>query len=222
MSCCTPAGYRTIFGSGTADRDARRYREKGLTGSAAWLRDALAREGVDGATVVEVGGGIGALQLELLAAGAARAANIELVDSYEATARDLIAAHGLKGRIDRRLGDFAEQPELAAAADIVVMHRVICCYPDADRLMAEACGHANDRIAITIPRQTWWIRLGFTAMNAWLRVRRIDFRGFVHPPARIQAAARAQRFEVTHETRGLLWRSMIFQRAGAAVSGPRG
>jgi magnesium-protoporphyrin O-methyltransferase len=220
MSCCTPAGYRTIFGGQAADRDVRRYRKHGLSGSAAWLRDALAGDGVDGSTVVEVGGGIGALQLELVEAGAARAANIELVQSYEPAARDLIAEHGLTGRIDRRIGDFAAQPELAPAGDIVVMHRVICCYPDADRLMSEACAHARDRVAVTIPRRTWWIRLGFTAMNAWLQLRRIDFRGFVHPPAEVQAAARAQRFELKRATRGRLWQSMVFQRSG--VSGLRG
>src|SRR5436190_4335179 len=151
MSCCTPAGYRTIFGGETADRDARRYREKGLTVSAAWLRDALAGDGVGGSSVVEVGGGIGALQVELLEAGAGHAANIELVESYEPAARDLIAQRGLKGRIDRRIGDFAEQPEIVPPADIVVMHRVVCCYPDADRLMSEACAHARDRVAVTIP-----------------------------------------------------------------------
>ena len=53
MNCCTPAGYRTIFGSKTAEREGRRYRRKGLAGSARWLAEALA----DGGRQREVGAG---------------------------------------------------------------------------------------------------------------------------------------------------------------------
>jgi magnesium-protoporphyrin O-methyltransferase len=77
MNCCTPTGYRTIFGAKTVQRDARRYRRKGLTGSAGWLRDALSEDGVSERSVLEVGGGIGSLQIELLEAGASHATNVE-------------------------------------------------------------------------------------------------------------------------------------------------
>ncbi len=81
-------------------------------------------------------------------------------------------------RVDRHIADFAEQPEQVPAADIVILHRVICCYPDADTLTSAACGRAKDRVAITIPREAPWVKLGFWAMNAWLRIRRIAFRGY--------------------------------------------
>ncbi|HEX2378907.1 MAG TPA: hypothetical protein VHI30_15170 [Gaiellales bacterium] len=213
MSCCTPAGYRTIFGARTVERDARRYRRKGLTGSAAWLRDALVAGGVDGRAVSEIGGGIGALQIELVEAGAARAANVEIVETYEPAARELIAEHGVEGRVERRIGDVVGDPELAPAADIVVMHRVICCYPDADRLMSEGCVHARERVAITIPTERWWVRLGVGAMNAWLRLRRVPFQAYVHPYEQVAAAAERHGFRVARQSAGRLWQSSIFERA---------
>ena len=121
MSCCTPTGYRTIFGAKTVERDARRYRRKGLTGSAGWLVHELTRDGLDDAAVLEVGGGIGCLQIELLEAGASYATNVEMVDSYEEAARELIAERGLEGRIDRRVADYVQEAEHTPAADIVVM-----------------------------------------------------------------------------------------------------
>ena len=139
MSCCTLTGYRTIFGGKTVEREARRYRRKGLTGSARWLLHALTGEGVSEASVLEVGGGIGGLQIELLNAGAAHATNVEIIDSYEAAAGALIAKHGVGGPVERHIADFAEHPDETPAADIVIMHRVICCYPDPDALMAAAC-----------------------------------------------------------------------------------
>jgi len=211
MNCCTPTGYRTIFGAKTVQREARRYRRKGLTGSAGWLREALTEDGVNESSVLEVGGGIGDLQIELLEAGASHATNVEIIDNYEATAHSLIEEHGMDDRVDRHIADFAEQPNQVPAADIVIMHRVICCYPDPDTLTCAACGRAKDRVAITIPREAPWVKLGFWAMNAWLRLRRIAFRGYVHPHAQILDTAAAQGFHATHHDRGLLWDSFVLQ-----------
>ncbi len=212
MSCCTPTGYGAIFGAKTVERDARRYRRKGLTGSARWLLHTLIDDGVDGVSVLEVGGGIGGLQLELLKAGAASTANVEIVDSYEATARALITEGGMAGRVERRVADFAQCPEAVPAADIVIMHRVICCYPDPQALITAACARAGDRIAITIPRETWWVKLGFRGMNTCLRLRRIAFRGYVHPPAQMIRLADSCGFHSAHHQRGALWESVVLQR----------
>ena len=51
--------------------------------------------GVDDATVLEVGGGVGEIQLELLARGAARTVNLELSGAYEAEAARLIDEAGV-------------------------------------------------------------------------------------------------------------------------------
>jgi len=67
MNCCTPTGYRTIFGAKTVQRDARRYRRKGLTGSAGWLRNALSEDGVTERSVLEVGGGIDVWMMKRIA-----------------------------------------------------------------------------------------------------------------------------------------------------------
>src|SRR3954451_14379453 len=184
MSCCTPTGYRTIFGAKTVERDARRYRRKGLTGSARWLLHALTGVGVSEASVLEVGGGIGGLQIELLNAGAAHATNVEIIDSYEAAAGALVTDHGVAAHVERHIADFAEHPDQTPAADIVILHRVICCYTDPDALITAACNQAHDRVAITVPRESWWVKFGFSVMNWWLRLRGVAFRGYVHPLGR--------------------------------------
>jgi hypothetical protein len=212
MNCCTPAGYRTIFGAATVERDARRYRRKGVTGSARWLLQTLVGDSVTEASVLEVGGGVGSLQIELIEAGATRATNVEIIDSYEAVAHSLIGEHDLDGRVLRLVADFAQHPDQTPAADVVIMHRVICCYPDADALMTAACAHAHDRVAITIPREAWWIKLGFWGMNTWLRLRRIAFRGYVHPPDRMIALAGSHGLSPIHHQRGWMWESLVLRR----------
>lgn len=213
MTCCTPSGYRTIFGSRAAQREARRYRRKGLAGSARWLAETLERAGVGGRSVLEVGGGVGGLQIELLEAGADRATNVEIIDTYEGVAGALLAERGLGERVERRIADFGAAADETPPADLVVLHRVICCYPDADVLMEAACTHARERVAITIPRESAWIRLGFAVMNASFRLRRIDFRTYVHPLDPMLAVAGGRGFEVAERQRGALWQSFILQRA---------
>jgi magnesium-protoporphyrin O-methyltransferase len=213
MSCCTPTGYRTIFGAKTVERDARRYAKKGLVPSARWVFERLRGPTLTGRSVLEIGGGIGDLQIELLEAGAAHATNIELIDTYETAARKLIFDHGFEQRIDRRISDFALEADAAPTANIVVMHRVVCCYPDPDTLVAAACEHSSDRVAITVPNESWWVTLGFATMNAWFRVRRISFQAYVHPIERMTAVAAIHGFQSTDVQRGRVWTSMILGRS---------
>ena len=212
MSCCTPAGYRAVFGTETAERDARRYRKKGLRGSARWLVDRLRERGVRGRSILEIGGGIGDIQVELLRAGAAHATNVEIIDTYEETASALMVEAGLDGRTERRISDVGRQPGDAPTADIVVLHRVICCYPDPDALLAAACSHSRDVVAITIPRESWWNRLGFGAMNMWFRLRRIEFRVYDHPIPPMLKLAASYGFRPTDDQHGRVWESIILVR----------
>ena len=119
-----------MFSGRFARRTARRYRRRGLSRSARALVGFLADRGIDGATVLKIGGGVGQVQVELLRRGAARAVNLELATSYEAEAAQLLKSSGLGGRVERRFLDIAQSPGEVEPADVVVLHRVVCCYPD--------------------------------------------------------------------------------------------
>src|SRR5437588_3037836 len=140
-SCCSPKGYRWVFSERSARAEARRYRRRGLDATSKRIVEYLTTEGVEGLSVLEVGGGIGAIQIELLKAGAARAVSVELTPTYEAVARSLLQEHGLEDRVERRVTDFAEDGAAVEPADIVVMNRVICCYPDMPKLAGAAADH---------------------------------------------------------------------------------
>ena len=87
--CCSTAAYGAFFDEKLARRDAARYRKRGLGRAGRRLVDLISARGITGAEVLEIGGGIGSLQLELLERGAARATNSELSPAYEAEARTL-------------------------------------------------------------------------------------------------------------------------------------
>jgi 2-polyprenyl-3-methyl-5-hydroxy-6-metoxy-1,4-benzoquinol methylase len=207
--CCASRDYEKLFGKRTAAHDARRYRKRGLTGSA---RELVALAGdVREASVLEVGGGVGSIELELLAAGAARATNIELSGQYEQEATKLLDEHGLVDRVERRVGDFVEDADAIDPHDVVVMHRVVCCYPDADALVGAAAERARRRMVLTYPRERALTRTGARVVNAFLRLSGSGFRVYVHPFDRIAAAAARHRLVLERrEPNGAIWESAAF------------
>jgi magnesium-protoporphyrin O-methyltransferase len=209
--CCDPTDYRRLFSRKSAARDARRFRRRGLTGTARALVE-LAGE-VSGATVLDVGGGIGAIELVLLAAGAERATNVEISGGYEEQATALLAERGLADRVDRRVADFVTEGAAVEPHDLVVLHRVVCCYPDVDALMTAAADHALTRLVLTYPQERLPIRLGLRVINLWLRVSGCGFRTYVHPVARILGAAEARGLRLERRERGgFVWESASLVR----------
>lgn len=210
--CCSRQGYDDFFTEKLANRDARSYRRRGLDGNARRIVGFVVRRGIGGATVLDVGGGNGTLGLELLKAGAERSVTVELSSSYDATAAQLAREAGYEERTERRVMDFADAADELPGADAVVMHRVVCCYPDGEALVEAAAGRAARLLAFTFPRRTWWTRAGAVLVNATLRLRRMEYRSFVHPPARLIAAAERNGLRRAYEHDGVLWRIAAFER----------
>lgn len=148
--CCTSA-YAEVFNEKTARSDAARYRRRGLDPLERKVVALVASRDLDGASVLEIGGGVGAIALELVRAGASRATNVELSPAYEDQARALLREHGLEERVDRRIGDFVGEPNVPAA-DVVVLHKVVCCYPEGAALMRAAAARTRRVLAVTFPR----------------------------------------------------------------------
>src|SRR5262249_30207228 len=142
----------------------------------------LEARGIEDATVLEVGGGIGEIQLELLKRGAARSVNLELSPGYDAEATALLREAGLEDRAERRLIDIAVDGDDVAPADVVVLHRVVCCSPDYHRLLAAVAGHARRLVVFSYPSRNPISRLLVGTQNLALRLLRKEFRTFVHSP----------------------------------------
>jgi magnesium-protoporphyrin O-methyltransferase len=191
--------------------DLRGYRKKGLSKTARSLA-----EDVGGDTVLDIGGGLGTLALELLRRGASRATVVEISDGYEEAAAKLAAEHELADRVERRIGDFVEEADLVEPHDVVVLHRVVCCYPDADALVTAAAAHARRSLALTYPRRRRLTRFGFGLGNVWMRLTRCGFRAYVHPFETISEPAERQGLELVHrEPQGLVWENVVFERLPA-------
>jgi magnesium-protoporphyrin O-methyltransferase len=214
--CCSPKGYRWVFSERSARAEARRYRRNGLDTTSRRIVDFLVQQGIEGRTLLEIGGGIGAIQLELLKAGAARAVSVELTPTYEDAACDLLDEAGLTDRVERKVMDFAQAAAEIDGADVVVMNRVICCYPDMPRLAGAAADHAHELLVMSFPRRTWWTAAGLGLANAVLALTRREFHIFLHPPDRIIATSESRGLREVLDQKGLLWNVAALRRTSAA------
>ena len=210
-ACC--ADYDKVFDEKHARSRASEYASKGLTGDAQRIVDFVRGRLSPGYTVLEVGGGIGEVHLELLKDGASRAVNVELATQYETVASELIRDRGLDDRVERRLGDFVNESGSVPAVDVVVMNRVVCCYPDAEALVSAAADHARRFLVMTFPVDRWWIRWGIAAANSWCAVRGNTFRGYVHATRAVLATTERAGLRPVEHNRGFIWQLIALERA---------
>jgi 2-polyprenyl-3-methyl-5-hydroxy-6-metoxy-1,4-benzoquinol methylase len=212
MSCCPPKGYETLFGERAARRDAKRYRRKGLDDTARRMVEFLRSRGIEGKTVLEIGGGVGAIDVELVKAGAEQAANVELSPYYEAAARGLWAEQGVADRVEYRVSNIAEDGQDVRPAEAVLMHRVVCCYLDYDALVGAAAERARRHLVMSFPRDRWYTRGFVAAVNAVARLLRWEHRSYVHAPAAIRAAAERRGLRPAFDHQGRIWEIAAFER----------
>ena len=211
--CCSSPSYEQVFSSRQARWDAARYSRKGLGWAPGRTVELFKDRVIDGDSLLEIGGGIGDLQVELLRLGVTRAVSIELSPSYEEKAAKLLRDAGLDSKATRLIGDFVTLSHRVEEADLVVMHSVICCYPDMERLVEAAAAKTKRYLVVSYPRDTWWLRLFARAVNdIWYRrVRRSDFRFFIHPPPHIHRTALQAGLSLLREERNAIDHLAVFQ-----------
>lgn len=193
MACdrCSTAGLAEAFGERRSKRDARRFRRRGLDLRAQRLLDAIAAAvTLDGATVLDVGAGIGAASLTLLERGAARAHAVEAAPAAAKLAQELAEERGVVSRLSVEVGDFAQRRG-GDQYDIVVMDRVVCCYGHWQQLLAAAARAARTVVALSYPREVWYNKVLGVVVNGVHKLIRRDFRFYVHPPHAMHALLHA-------------------------------
>jgi magnesium-protoporphyrin O-methyltransferase len=210
MSSCHCASIEKEFGQREARAQQRRYRRGGPAGTTAELISVLASAGVAGGTVLDIGGGVGAIQHGLLAAGARRATSVEASQAYLEVAAEEARRLGLSERIRATHGDFVELAEGIEPADFVTLDRVLCCYPDMQRLVIESARRARRFYGLVYPRDAWWLRPAFAMGNLLFRLRGSSFRIFLHSTEEIEAIVRAQGLQRTFHRLHGMWQVAVF------------
>ena len=205
-------GCPNTFSTKAADDDLKRYRKHGPDGTTRALIDAIVAEGVEGATLLDIGGGIGAIQLELLAAGAASATSVDATEAYVEVARGEAERRGYAARTSGQMGDFVELAPLIEPADVVTLDRVVCCDPDLTGLVGQATARARRMVGLVYPRETWWNRIGARAFAAFGWLTRDAKRWHLHRSRDIDAILERADFRRREVEKSLIWQVVLYVR----------
>ena len=211
-TCCQCQGIERLFGRQEATHKLRIYLRRGPDRTTCRLLDALRAEGVAGATLLDIGGGVGAIPLELLPMGLRSATGVDASAEYIAVAREEAQRRGYDSQMTYHHGNFVELARQIEPADIVTLDRVICCYHDMPALVGTSAAKARRLYGLVYPRDDWWTRSVSAIENAVFRMRRHPYRSFVHRVAQVDAAVRRAGLERRHFRRDAFWQIVVYQR----------
>ncbi len=213
MPSCQCCGIDDQFDRGRAEHDLRRYHRRGPLPTTRRLLRALGERPRAGATVLDIGGGVGVIHHELLRRGFAGATHVDRSQAFIDVARRETASAGHAGQVIFVLGDFRAVATSLEQADVVTLDRVVCCDPDFASLLPLAVGRARHTLGLSFPRDRWYMRWSVAIANAWRRLRGSDFRVYVHPPAAMDAILRRLGLDRTHADATIGWSIEIWERA---------
>jgi Methyltransferase domain len=193
-----------------------KYRNEGPRPWTQTLIDALKAEGVEGATLLDIGGGAGAIQHELLDAGVAHVTSVDASAPYLDAARAESDRRGHGGRVTYRHGDFVELAESVSPADIVTLDRVINVYPDWERLVGLSAARAQRLYGLVYPRNTPMVKVVIFGMNLMLRLRRKSVRAAIRPVETIERIAGENGLSPHFaQSVGRAWQVTVYRREAA-------
>jgi len=209
-NCCEITD--SAFSEFEARSERKSYSRNGPAKQTQLILEAVRSLGLKNAALLDIGGGIGAIHHELLEDVANAATHVDASSSYLKEAKAEAARRGHGERVKFIHADFTEVADDLPKADIVTLDRVVCCYPDFRGLLKAAADHSQKVLALTYPRETWYMRLGFRVMNFVQRLRKDPFRVFLHPIADMDSLIKREGFERVSLRRLFVWEMALYRR----------
>src|SRR5512147_1748560 len=130
MNCCQCQGIENVFSQEHAVKELKHYRSAGPARTTRMLTEAIKALGVAGLSLLDIGGGVGAVQHALLEAGVQKVTDVDASSAYLNAAKEEAERRGYAESANFRHGNFVDLATNIAPADIVTLDRVICCYND--------------------------------------------------------------------------------------------
>lgn len=214
MSCCCPhsrSGGRVF--SLFARNYRKRFSKKGFEPSQKQLLAGLQQAGYADASILEIGSGVGHFHLSLLEQGAKSAIGIDLAPKMIEEAQDWAKQRGLKKRVHYLQGDFMDILPQIDAAEVTVLDKVVCCYPDADGLVHRSLEKTQRVYALTYPRYRLSVRLAIGLGALLMKLIGSSFRPYAHHPDDIEGWIVAAGFEKHYQNTTFIWLTQVYVKS---------
>ena len=214
-NCCEITD--NAFTEAEARSELKSYRKRGPANQTKLLLQAIRSLNLKNADLLDIGGGIGAIHHELLKDVARAATHVDASSAYLKEAKEEAIRRGHGDRVNFIHADFTDVAPELPKVDLVTLDRVVCCYPDFRGLLKSAADHSKSAIALTYPRETWYMRFGLRVINFFQGLRKDPFRVFLHPVAEMDSLLKREGFERVSLRRLFVWEMALYQKSGGAA-----
>lgn len=205
MTCQHCCGAESLFDRKEAAKEMKRYLKKGPGKTTRKLVTAIRGRDIAGLSLLDIGGGTGAIQFELLKAGIRDATGIDASSAYLETVKKEAAGRGLQNRMEGIHGDFMDHHQTVPSHHIVTLDKVICCYPDAKALLEYSVSKCNRYYGISYPRD-WMAAKAVTGLaNLFFHIKGNPFRTHIHPVKMIRATIEAHGLKRIYKGSSFPW-----------------
>jgi len=209
-NCCEITD--NAFSEAEARAEIRNYRKRGPANQTKLILEAIRSLRLRDASLLDIGGGIGAIYHDLLRDVAREAIHVDASSAYLKEAKEETQRRGNNERVQFIHADFTDIASDLPQADIVTLDRVVCCYPDFRSLLKAAADHSRKAIALTYPREIWYMRIGLTVINFFQRLMKDPFRVFLHPVSEMESLLKKEGFVKNSVRRLFVWEMTLYQK----------
>ena len=212
MDCPNCQYFDEEFDRENAIQDIESYRSAGPRKNTQILLDALGKEKLERLTHLDIGGGVGVIQNELLKMGVRTAMSVEGSDTYAEMAQEEAKRQGHSQMISYKFGDFVEISDQIPRADIVTLDSVLCCYIDMVSLVSLSIAHAEKLYGIIYPRDNLWGKATVARWNVqhWLRGKK--YRDYSHSTAKVDGLVQSLGMRPHFHWRSRVWQVVVYIR----------
>ena len=214
MTCggnnCACLGVNKFFDVKRARKEYKRYLRRGPPKMTRRLIAALKKEELEGKSVLDIGGGLGAIHHELLSAGAERATDVDGSEAYIEKSKEEGKRLGHEHKVVHHFGDYIDHAESIGEADIVTLDKVICCYKDMRELVTRSSANARHYYGIIYPLDRWRIKWFAKVANVIVKFKSVEFQSYIHDEEEIEGIILSNGFKRQYYYKNLIWQTILY------------
>lgn len=212
MTCQHCCGADSIFDQKGAEKEFNRYQRKGPNKTTQSLLNTLYNKDLNGMSLLDIGGGIGVIQHELLKKGLNKTTDVDASSSYISRAKTIMKSNKTEDKMTFLHGDFLDHSDHLEKHDIVTLEKVVCCYPNIEGLLNSSSDKAKVYYGLVYPKDNFISKIFIKLTHLFFWLKKNPFRTFVHSEEMMHDLLVSNGFKLIHEDNSSIWRIVLFER----------
>lgn len=212
MTCKHCCGADRLFDLKGAKKELKKYKKKGPGKSSKRLISFIFANDTLGKSLLDIGGGIGALQWAFFKQGGIKTFDVDASLGYLNVAESYAIENGYMDKAQFILGDFVDKSPEISDCDFVTLDKVVCCYPDYKALLEKAMQKCNGTIGLTYPLSGFIPKLIAQFNKLYFMIKKNPFRTYIHSPKEIEHFIEGHGFKIINKSISFPWHVQIYRR----------